>query len=51
MWDNQALDLISNVLIVAAVLTSGYFISQWAVNAHFSIQASKCQQRWWQRWW
>ena len=33
MWDNhQALDLISNVLIVAAVLTSGYFISQWAVN-------------------
>ncbi|SFH19471.1 cell division protein FtsQ [Nitrosospira sp. Nsp14] len=33
MWDNhQGLDLISNVLIVAAVLISGYFISQWAVN-------------------
>jgi cell division protein FtsQ len=33
MWDNhQALDLISNVLVVAAALTSGYYISQWAVN-------------------
>ncbi|PTR15210.1 MULTISPECIES: cell division protein FtsQ/DivIB [unclassified Nitrosospira] len=33
MWDNhQALDLISNVLIVAAALTSAYYISQWAVN-------------------
>jgi cell division protein FtsQ len=33
MWDNhQALDLISNVLVVAAVLTSGFYISQWAVN-------------------
>ena len=33
MWDNhQALDLHVELLIVAAVLTSGYFISQWAVN-------------------
>ena len=33
MWDNhQALDLISNVLVVAAALTSGYFISQWVVH-------------------
>jgi cell division protein FtsQ len=33
MWDNhQALDLISNVLVVAAALASAYYISQWAVN-------------------
>ncbi len=44
MWDNhQALDLISNVLVVTAALTLGYFISQWAVQfARFSVQASKC---------
>ena len=33
MWDNHhALDLISNVLVVAAALTSAYYVSQWAVN-------------------
>jgi cell division protein FtsQ len=33
MWDNhQALDLISNVLVVAAALTSAYYVSQWAAN-------------------
>jgi cell division protein FtsQ len=33
MWDNhQALDLISNVLVVTAALTLGYFISQWVVQ-------------------
>ena len=36
MWDNhQGLDLISNVLVVAATLTAGYYISQWAVNLPF----------------
>ncbi|SEP26018.1 cell division protein FtsQ/DivIB [Nitrosovibrio sp. Nv6] len=33
MWDNhQTLDLLSSCLFVLAVLTTGYLISQWAIN-------------------